>query len=137
MKLIFCISKNNGLFFIDKRQSSDKIITDLIVEDCIKNNSKLYVSKYSSELFKGYAGLDVSIIDEDSKIEDKDTVFLEDLNVINYINDADKVTIINWNREYPATKHFDKTLLTNFYLLGEYTVKGNSHDKIIIQNYQK
>ena len=49
MKLIFCVDENNGMMFMDKRQSQDRVLRKRILEIVGKN--KLWMSKYSSEQF--------------------------------------------------------------------------------------
>ena len=136
MKLVFCKSKNDGLWLIDRRLSSDKVVTDFIIDYAKENNGKLWISEYSSRMFKASGCDDFSIITEDSVFGENDVVFVEDLNPLNFLNKTKELVIIDWNRDYPATRKF-KNNLDEFEKISENKIKGNSHDEIILQKLKK
>ncbi len=51
MIVIVCIGDNGGMMFNNRRQSRDAKLTEKIIE--ITKGSKLWLDKYSSELFEG------------------------------------------------------------------------------------
>lgn len=136
MKLIFCIDDSKGLFFIDKRQSADKKVVELIVNQAKENNATLWLSNYSRKLFNQTNYENISIIGENTVFSDNDIVFIEDLDINLYLEKANQIMLINWNRDYPETKKLTNDL-SDFQLINEYTTKGNSHDELLIQEYIK
>lgn len=136
MKLVFCKSKNNGLWLIDRRLSSDKVVTDLIISYAKESGGKLWISEYSSRMFKASSCDDFSIITKDSIFEENDVVFVEDLNPLDFLSQTKELVIIDWNRDYPATRKL-KSDLDEFEKISEETIKGNSHDEIILQKLKK
>lgn len=135
MKLVFCKSKNDGLWFINKRQSSDKVITQKIINDVKISGSNLWVSEYSKPMFENEGYCDAKIITKDSVFEKNDIVFIEDLDYKNFIDKADEILIIDWKRDYPATKKFN--IPSGLKLKDEYSMVGHSHEEIILREYNK
>ena len=91
MKVILCLDKNNGMMFNNRRQSRDRYVIEDILIIC--HNKKLWMSKYSEEMFSEY------LIESDeeeikhnilvdreyiSKAEDGDYCFIEDMSIIDY-----------------------------------------------------
>ena len=49
MKLIVCLDDNKGMMFNNRRQSSDRVLIENVLEYC--KGEKLYTNEYSSKLF--------------------------------------------------------------------------------------
>ena len=133
MKLIFCVDENNGMMFMDKRQSQDRVLRKRILEIVGKN--KLWMSKYSSEQFDFFWTRRVSD-DYMSRADDDDYCFIEDKDYS--VENVSEIILCNWNRAYPATRYFDVDLSAcGFERVSTEELVGSSHDKITIEIYRR
>ena len=134
MNLIVCIDDNNGLLFNKLRQSSDSEVINRIVE--IIEDNKLLCNSYTAKLFDNKKCNQV-INDEFLNIaEENDYCFLENSDIIPYINNVKKLIIYHWNRKYPSDKKFPTEDFLKFMKKSStYEFKGNSHDKITEEIY--
>lgn len=133
MKLIFCIDENNGMMFMDKRQSQDSILRKRILE--IVSPNKLWMSKYSAGQFDFFWSRRVSD-DYMSRAGDDDYCFIEDKEYS--LEGVSEVILCNWNRSYPATRYFDSDLSAlGFERVSTEELAGTSHDKITIEIYRR
>ena len=137
MKVILCISKNNGMMFNNRRQSKDSVLLNKIIKTV--NGETLYIQKYSEKLFSNYL-LDNNIIVIENETEftecKKDAyVFIEDPSMLQFVT-VDEMVVCEWNRDYPADKFLEIDLL-EFELFDSETIVGSSHDEITIKKYKR
>ena len=133
MKFIICVDKNNGTMLFKKRQSADRELRAWLAQKI--GDNKLWVSSYTAKQFNNECAY---IIDDDylSKAEENDYCFVEDKGYD--INMANEFIVCNWNRKYPADLYFKVDLKAlGFKRVEKAEIKGSSHDKIIIEVYQK
>lgn len=137
MKVIVCLDKNNGIMFNSRRQSRDKNI----IEDILKSikNSKLYISDYSSILFKNIKNKNI-IIDDNmlSAAKTDDYCFAEDKMLSPESEKITEITVYFWNKIYPADRYLDINIDSlGFTLYESYDFKGYSHDTITKNVYKR
>ena len=133
MKLIFCVDENNGMMFMNKRQSQDSVLRKRLLEIVAPN--KLWMSKYSAGQFEFFWSLRVSD-DYMTKADEDDYCFIEDKDFS--IDKVNEIILCNWNRNYPATRYFDVDLEKNgFKRISTEEIVGSSHDKIKIDIYRR
>ena len=133
MKFIFCLDENKGMMFMDKRQSQDRILRKRIIE--MTSPKKLWMSKYSAGQFEFFWNRRVSD-DYMKKAAHDDYCFIEDKDFS--LDNADEIIICNWNRTYPATRHFEFDLEKNgFERVSTEDIVGSSHERITIDVYRR
>ena len=137
MKVILCISNNNGMMFNNRRQSKDTVLLNRIVK--MTKGGTLYIQKYSEKLFSNYL-LDNSIIVFDDfdmlyECSEESYVFIEDPEILKDLK-INEIIVCEWNRDYPADKFF-KMDLSNFDLYETENLIGSSHDEITIKKYKR
>ncbi len=133
MKLIFCVSKDNGMMFFGKRQSKDAALRQWILEYI--GESKLWMSRYSAKQFEETEEI---CIDDDyfNKATQGDYCFVEDKTYS--AEGVSEIILCKWNRAYPGDKFFDIDLKANgFKKSNTIDIAGNSHEKITIEIYTK
>ncbi|MBE7058288.1 MAG: ribonuclease Z [Ruminococcaceae bacterium] len=133
MKLIFCISKDNGMMFFGKRQSKDAVLRQWILEYI--GSSKLWMSQYSAKQFEEIAEI---CVDDDYIIKagKDDYCFVEDKSYS--AEGVNEIVLCKWNRAYPGDKFFDIDLKANgFKKSNSVDIAGSSHEKITIEIYTK
>lgn len=128
MTLIFCLDDHNGIMFNGRRQSSDKAVTERIMN--YADGHKLLISAYSAKLLPAGEVFD-------GQFQQEDVVFAESSELIDLcIDKADKLILYRWNRAYPADVHIPAQLLAEGWHLEERTdFIGNSHDLITQEVY--
>lgn len=133
MKLIFCVDENNGMMFMDKRQSRDSILRKRILEIVAPN--KLWMSKYSAGQFDFFWSRRVND-DYMRKAGEEDYCFIEDGEYS--LDGVSEIILCNWNRTYPATKYLNVDLEANgFEKISSEEIVGSSHDKITIEIFRR
>ncbi len=131
MKLIVCLDDKNGMAFHNRRQSSDLVVTEKIIE--LTKDHRLWMNSYSGYLF---ADSQANIqIDEDflNKATEKDYSFTEITDVHPFIPKVRELFVFRWNRVYPADLHFPQ-IPAKAQVLAEFS--GNSHEKITLEVYR-
>lgn len=130
MHLIVCIEDRDGVSFGGRRISSDRTLTEYIQNLAV--DSTLWMNAYSAKLFPA----DSVCVDEAFLYKAQageycfaETTPLEDL------PNLESVTLCRWNRKYPFTQIFPRSLLTNMHMVYTEDFPGNSHDKITIERY--
>lgn len=133
MKLIVCLDDHNGMLFNNRRQSSDRILCQRVLE--LAEGNLLCMNRYSRKLF----GETVDNIRVDECFlelaGDNDYCFAENVDVSPYIKQADTVIIFRWNRVYPADLYFPMELLKDWKKVESFEFGGNSHEKITQEVY--
>ena len=133
MKLCLCIDKNNGIMFLGKRPSQDRVQRAEMLT--VIGEANLWVSQYSASLFEGVENI---IVDDDyiSKAQADDYCFIEDTEV--NLEKCSTIVIYNWNRHYPADKFFTFDLKKEgFRLISTRDFIGSSHEKITEEIYER
>ena len=135
MRIIVCIDDNGGMMFNNRRVSSDKAVTDRII-DLLKDNN-LYLNQYSAKLFADKTD-NLKISDDFlSKAGENDYCFVENVDITEYISDISQVIIYNWNRKYPSDLKFPKeAAISGFKCVSVSEFGGNSHEKITEEVYE-
>ncbi len=126
MKLITIVDNNNGLSFLNKRLSRDKIlykyIDNLFTKFTVQENK---LSNKHGPTFKN------------STNEQTDILFVEtDVNDIFNKYQIDELYLFNWNRDYPSTEKLDINL-SDFKIKYIDEFKGSSHEKITLTVYER
>ena len=131
MKICVCIDKSNGMMFMGKRQSQDRVQREKLQE--IVGDNKLWMSSYSGKLFEPSENI---CIDDDfpSKAGEDDYCFLEDIMVD--FDDVSSVILYKWNRAYPGDVTFD-CYLKDFKKISKRDFEGSSHEKITEEVYER
>ena len=123
MKLIICLDDKNGMLFNGRRQSRDSAV----VEDVLKStgNQKLNILPFSQALFSVHTDR-VSVV---SEIGDDGTYFIENADVLPFVNTVQEIVVYRWNRVYPSdfTCCID---FSQFQIKEQYDFAGSSHEKI-------
>ncbi|MBE6782558.1 MAG: ribonuclease Z [Ruminococcaceae bacterium] len=131
MKIAVCVCNNMGMLFNSRRQSRDRVLIRDFV-DTAKNN-RILINHFSKNLFDEY---EVTIDDDMMNIAEKnDYCFIENTDILPYINKINEITIYRWNRKYPADFYFQ--MPSGFTLKETYEFKGSSHEKITKEVYVK
>lgn len=126
MKLITIVDNNNGLSFLNKRLSRDKIlykyIDNLFTKFTVQENK---LSNKHGPTFKN------------STNEQTDILFVETgVNDIFNKYQIDELYLFNWNRDYPSTEKLDINL-SDFKIKYIDEFKGSSHEKITLTVYER
>lgn len=131
MHLIFCVDDRDGLLFCDRRLSRDRKLYEHILQ--LTAGRSLWMSPYSGKLFSnGTVRIDP---DFQQKAAQGDYCFLETLPVPEIYDQCESVILYHWNRVYPATVKFPRTLLENMHLDATEEFPGSSHEKITMERY--
>lgn len=126
MKLITIVDNNNGLSFLNKRLSRDKIlykyIDNLFTKFTVQENK---LSNKQGPTFKN------------STNEQTDILFVEtEVNDIFNKYQVDELYLFNWNRDYPSTEKLNINL-SDFKVKYIDEFKGSSHEKITLTVYER
>ena len=126
MKLITIVDNNNGLSFLNKRLSRDKIlykyIDNLFTKFTVQENK---LSNKHEPTFKN------------STNEQTDILFVETgVNDIFNKYQVDELYLFNWNRDYPSTEKLNINL-SDFKIKYIDEFKGSSHEKITLTVYER
>lgn len=134
MIIIVCIDDKFGMMFNHRRQSQDKELRKIILQEA--KGKKLWMNSYSAKQFDE----DCPLISVDEKFlqyaETGDYCFVEDIDIGPYIDYIDELILIRWNRVYPADTYL-KIDLSEWFLKNKEEFKGNSHEKITLEDYIK
>ena len=126
MKLITIVDNNNGLSFLNKRLSRDRIlykyIDNLFTKFTVQENG---LSNKQGPTFKN------------STNEQTDILFVETgVNDIFNKYQIDELYLFNWNRDYPSTEKLNINL-SDFKIKYVDEFKGSSHEKITLTVYER
>ena len=137
MKLIVCLENNNGVIFNKRRVSSDRKVTQRVIE--LTRGKKLWISYYTQELFVGKDINKTRLVISNSffkKAGENDYVWIENIMPKN-LDDCSELIVFRWNRDYPSDVKFDFDLSDSFELTSAKIIKGNSHDEITEEHYTR
>lgn len=114
MKLIVCLENNNGVIFNKRRVSSDRKVTQRVIE--LTWGKKLWISYYTQELFVDKDIKSTLIVISNSifkKAGENDYVWIENIMPKN-LDDCSELIVFRWNRDYPSDLKF--TLISQIVL---------------------
>ena len=136
MILCLCADNRLGLSFNKRRQSSDIMLCDRLLN--ITKGSKLWIKEYSKQLFEEEIGISVFVTDNFNRdVLTDDYCFLEIENIDDYIAKAKKIILFRWNRDYPYDMSLSKDFKDSWKLVSSDEFSGNSHETITIEEYKK
>ena len=126
MHVIICLDDRSGMLFNRRRLSSDRAVCERIVE--LAEERTLWMNAYSAKLFD-----DQKVTVSDTFLENAepgDVCFVENVDILPYMDKLGTVTVFSWNRAYPSDTKFPIVLLDNWQksLVSEFA--GSSHEKI-------
>ncbi len=132
VNVIICLDDNNGMMFNKRRQSSDAVLTQRILD--MSNSSKLWVNEYSAKLFEGFA---ISVApDFLERAGDGEYCFVEDADIAPYMDRIEKLILYRWNRRYPSDQKFALSL-DDWTLMQSQEFTGKSHSVIMEEVYMR
>lgn len=134
MNLIFCIDEKGGMLFHARRVTSDRIVTERILDICKRD---LWIAPYSRSLFPDGLGLRVSenFLEQAGESE---WCFVEAVDPAKYIGCAEHIVIFHWNRTYPSELKFSKeNLKLGWELNHTEEFPGYSHQRITMEVYHR
>lgn len=136
MHIIVCVDDRNGMLFNFRRQSRDRLlIADVISE---LGDKKIYISSFSKLLFEDFEGKYIVNDSIPNGLMTDDVCFVENVDVLPYINDINKLTVYHWNRAYPGDTFFNVDLVKEgFDLSSTYEFEGYSHEKITREIFER
>lgn len=132
MHIIVCLDDKNGMLFNNRRQSRDEAVCRRIVEKAGEN--PVLMNGYSARLFENMTVK----TDEDflKNAEAGENCFIENTDVLSFIEKIESITVYRWNRVYPADVMFPfDRLIKNAKLISKTDFVGKSHDKITEEVY--
>ena len=133
MNIIVCVDKSNGMMFLGKRQSQDRVLREKILG--ISKGSRLLMNTYSAKQFES---VDNIVVDEDffNNANEGDFCFIEDKAITS--ENVESFYVFNWNRKYPGDLFFNVDLKAEgFKKIKKEEFQGNSHDKITLEIYSR
>ena len=131
MHLIVCIDDRDGMAFCGRRLSRDRAVTDHIMH--VTAGSKLWMHPASVSLFP-----DANVQAEPAFLEKAqagDYCFAETTPLPPDIKNLESVILYRWNRAYPSTLRFPRSLLHAMHLVNTEDFPGNSHEIITMEQY--
>ncbi len=123
MKVIVCLDDNNGMLFNNRRQSRDSLLIEHIMSG--SGDEKLNILEFSKGLFTQYAGK-INVVTE---IKCEGVYFIENVDLTEFVDMIDEITVYKWNRAYPADFYCNIDF-SGFVVKDVYEFTGNSHEKI-------
>jgi hypothetical protein len=133
MNLIVCIDDGGGMHFNRRRQSSDRYVTERIVN--LAKESRLLVNSYTAKLFPEETVVRSEQLWEAAQTQDY--CFVEDKDVAAAAAQADKIVVFHWNRKYPADLYFPLDALEKRKLIQREEFPGYSHERITMEVYDR
>ena len=134
MKIIVCLDDSDGMLFNNRRQSKDKnVIKD--IENLVGDN--LLITTPFSWLLFGDKNIKLATTEDFLNINTDDYCFVENRHLDKIKDKITEIIIYRWNRDYPADFYFDIDYKNDFKLVSSEEFKGNSHDVITKEIYEK
>lgn len=130
MNVIVCLDDNQGMLFNKRRQSRDR----KVLEDIAEMTKLLWISPFSEKLFLESScevRMDELFLE---KAEKGEFSFVENEEILPYIDKVEQIIVYKWNRKYPADFKFDVPL-ESWKLLEQKEFAGFSHEKITREVY--
>lgn len=135
MILIACVDDNGGLAFNHRRQSTDRIVRERILE--LTKDSKLWMNHYSFKQFEEYDAGQINVCEEFlDEAASGEYCFIEDVPVDQYATWVERIIVFKWNRNYPHDLELDIDMNgPEWHLERTEEFAGNSHEKITMEEY--
>lgn len=133
MEVIVCLDDYNGMLFNHRRQSRDQaVITDILKESKGRN---LWIGSFSLVLFTEY--METIMVSDTplGKAQRGDICFIENLDLMPYEQNIEKIIVYRWNRRYPTDIYLDIDLKNNWKMIFQKEFAGHSHKKITKEIY--
>ena len=129
MKLIICLDDSNGMLFNGRRQSKDSVLRERILASCA--DALLWMNSYTAGQFSEIPAsvhVDECFLD---KAGAEDYCFVEDADILPYLDRVSGIVLYRWNRRYPADVYAPAELLA---MCGNpcssFEFEGSSHKRI-------
>ncbi|MEE3420705.1 MAG: ribonuclease Z [Lachnospiraceae bacterium] len=133
MKLILCLSDENGMMFNHRRESRDRVLIGRLLE--VTGDGAICMKAYSVPLFPEGSSR-VRKIEDISQVGEEEYFFDEDTDPAAFSSEVNEILLYRWNRSYPAdvkcTMEFDA-----FSKTAAYDFAGSSHDCITEERYTR
>ena len=123
IEVILTLENRNGMLFNHRRLSRDKKVCEKILN-------------YSKKLFANLTDAEVIRVDEAFLDKAQSVCFVENQDIMPYLPKIDTFILFRWNRDYPADFFF-KVDLSQWNLISTEDFEGTSHEKIIMEVYEK
>ena len=136
MQIIVCVDDKGGMLFNKRRQSRDRLLTADVILGL--GDKKIHISSFSTLLFEGFE--ERCVIDDEllKNASDEDVCFVENIDLLPYVDKIDKITVYHWNRSYPGDFFFSvDPVREGFELTSTYEFEGYSHDKITREIFER
>lgn len=133
MHLIVCLDERDGMLFNCRRQSSDRLLRERLLETV--GTGRLWMNGYSARQF-GEAAPDT--VDEAfwERAQAGDAVFAENVDVALFAHRVTRITVYRWDKVYPADTVFPWTLFPTRQLERTEEFAGYSHETITEEVYR-
>ena len=137
MIIIACVDDNGGVLFNHRRQSSDRVVRQRILELC--TGSKLWMSYYSAREFEQIGPSEINLDDDFIlKAQSGEYCFTEGAELRSYEPWIEQIILFRWNRVYPADVYFDISLKEHgWQCISREEFAGYSHERITMEQYTK
>ena len=134
MHIIVCLDEQKGMMFNRRRQSRDKKVR----EDMLSLiDGKLWVSPYTARQFASEEQERLEVSEQFlSLAQQGEFCFVEEQDVLPYVEKIEDMIVYYWKRHYPADMFFTVNL-EEFELQESIPLVGNSHPEMIRERYQK
>ena len=137
MIILAVVDDNNGMLFNKRRQSQDRVLRQQILsqtqETCLWMNSYSY-KQFSKEISgdeTGWVKVDEAFLNE---VGQGEFCFVENVDILPYLERIEKIILFKWNRVYPADCYFPIDL-SGWRLMETEEFIGSSHEKITKEVY--
>ena len=135
MKIIVVVSNDGGMMFNHRRQSKDQILRKHILE--LTTNSRLLVNEYTGRQFEEEEKESIVIDNACLDIAGaNDYVFVENMDILPYVDKIDEIIMYCWNRAYPSDIKFPLSL-DGWEMTSMIEFAGNSHERITEKMFKK
>ena len=133
MVAIVCVDDNNGMMFNHRRQSQDRVLRKHILSQI--GTSRLWMNAYSAKQFADAEPSRLKVCEDFlEQAGNGDFCFVEDQDLLLYLNRIEGIILYKWNRAYPADFWFEVDL-SSWKLEETEEFSGSSHEKITRARY--
>ena len=131
MVVIICVENRNGILFNHRRVSRDAAVLQRIAENSKK---PVLISPFSATLFKDFSNVLIceNPLDE---AKDGDICFIEDMDIVPYLDKISKIILYHWNRDYPADTFLPEIEKYGWKSDKIFEFQGKSHEKITEEEF--
>ena len=136
MNVIVCIDEAGGMLFNGRRQSKDKCLRQKARE--LAQGEPLWMNSYTASQF-AEDGYEV-VVDEDflSNAPENAWCFVENRDLLPWIQNIQQVAVYHWNRRYPSDVKFPMDVLrSQWKRISDKEFAGNSHERITEEVYTR